>query len=91
MNKSKMPEPDPDKVLKEALTDDLPPEAEARMNRQFLNLKRTLDRPESLAESDEWPWMHGLFRKEILAVASAVMLILGAVMHFSGSQSALAH
>jgi hypothetical protein len=35
--------------------------------------------------------MHGLFRKGILAVASAVMLILGAVMHLSGSPSALAH
>ncbi len=91
MNRSNIPEPDLDKLLKQALKDNLPPEAEARMNRQFLNLKRTLDRPEGAAEADEWPWTHGLFRKEILAVASAVMLILGAVMHLSGSQSALAH
>jgi hypothetical protein len=91
MNRSNIPEPDLDKLLKEALQDDLPPEAEARMNRRFLNLKRTFDRPESMAEADEWRWMHGLFRKEILAVASAVMLILGTVMHLGGSQSALAH
>jgi hypothetical protein len=90
MNKSNIPEPDLDRLLRQALKDDLPPEAEARMNRQFLGLKRTLGRPESLTDADEWPW-HGLFRKEILAVASAVMLILGTVMHLSGSQSALAH
>jgi hypothetical protein len=91
MNRSNIPEPDLDKLLEEALKDDLPPEAEARMNRQFLDLKRTLGRPESLAEADEWLWMHGLFRKEILAFASAVLLILGVVMHLSGAQSALAH
>jgi hypothetical protein len=90
MNKMNIPEPDLDNLLKQALKDDLPPEAEARMNRQFLNLKRTLGRTENLAAADEWPW-HGLFRKEILAVASAAMIILGIVMHLSGSQSVLAH
>ncbi len=90
MNKKNKPEPDPDNLLRRTLKDDLPPEAEAKMSRQFLNLKRSLDRPESLAEEDEWPW-HGLFRKEILAIASAVMLILGLIMQLSGSQSALAH
>jgi hypothetical protein len=90
MNKPNIPEPDLDGFLKQALKDDLPPEAEARMNRQFLRIKHTLGRPESLAEAAEWPW-HGLFRKEILAFASAVMLILGAVMHLSGSESVLAH
>jgi hypothetical protein len=91
MSKMNIPGPDPDNLLKQALKDDLPPEAEAGMNRRFLNFKRTLDRPESQAEADEWPWMHGVFRKEILAVASAVMLTLGVGMHLSGSQSALAH
>jgi hypothetical protein len=86
-----IPEPDLDNLLKQALKDDLPPEAESTMNRQFLNLQRTLDRPESLTEADEWSWMRGLFRKEILALASAVMLILGVVMQLGGSQSALAH
>jgi hypothetical protein len=90
MNKSNIPEPDLDRFLKQALKDDLSPETEARMNRQFLRIKHTLGRPESLAETEEWPW-HGLFRKEILAVASAVMLIFGAVMHLSGSESVLAH
>ncbi len=91
MNRPNIPEPDLDELLKQALKDDLPLEAEARMGQQFLKLERTLDGHESLAESDEWPWMHGLFRREILAFASAVMLILGIVMQLSGSQSALAH
>jgi len=91
MNRSNIPEPDLDELLKQVLKDDLPPEAEARMGQQFLKLERTFDRLDSSAESNEWPWMHGLFRREILAFASAVMLILGIVMQLSGSQSALAH
>jgi len=89
MHRSNVPESDPDKILRQAFKDDLPPEAEARMNRQFLNLERTLGRPERLADVDEWPWT-GLFRKEVLAVASGVMLILGVVIQLSSSQSALA-
>jgi hypothetical protein len=90
MNNSNIPNPDLDCILNRALKDDLPPEAEAKMNRQFLRLKSTLGQPESLANIDEWPW-HGLFRKEILAFASAVLLILGAVMQLSSPQSALAN
>jgi hypothetical protein len=36
-------------------------------------------------------WARGAFRKDILAFASAVMLILGGVLHLTGSQSALAN
>jgi hypothetical protein len=102
MNKTKIPEPDPDNLLKQTLKDDLSPEAEARMRRQFLNLKRMLDRPEDVAERDtrtrrhvlNWPnsWLRACwaFRQEILAFASAVMLILGTVMQLGGGQSALA-
>jgi hypothetical protein len=90
MNKPNIPEPDPDNLLKQAFKDDLPPKAEARMNRQFLRLKNSIGRADSSAEADEWPW-HGLFRKEILAFTSAVLLLLGAVLQLSGPQSALAH
>ena len=90
MNKTNLPEPDLDNLLRRTLEDNVPSQAEERMNRQFLRLKRTLDRPEILDETDEWLWQ-GLFRKEVLVIASAVMLILGAVMQFGGSQSALAH
>ncbi len=91
MNRSNIPDPDLDKLLKEALKDDLPPAAEAKMNQQFLNLKHTLEHPESLTEAEEWPWMRGLFQKGILTVASAVMLILGLIMQLSGSPGALAN
>lgn len=91
MNRPTIPEPELDKLLKEALKDDLPPEAEARMHRQFLNLKRTIGRTGSRAQAAEWRWMRGLFRKETLAVVSAVMMITGVVMQLGGSQSVLAH
>jgi hypothetical protein len=90
MNKTNIPEPDLDNLLKRTFKDDLPPEAEAKMNRQFLSLEGILERTQSLAEADEWPW-HRLFRKDILAVASAAMMILGLVMQLRGSQTALAH
>lgn len=91
MNKSNTHEPDLDDLLKQTLKDDLPPEAEARMNRHFLNLKRSLDRTAHLPEPDGWLWMRGPFKKEILAIASAAMMALGLVMQLSGSQSAMAH
>ncbi len=91
MNKTNMPEPDLDSLLNRTLRDDLPPEAEARMNRQFLRFKGTLDRTERLPEPGGWIWMGGPFRKEILAAASAAMMILGLVMQLSGSPSVLAH
>ena len=91
MNKNITPEPDLDNLLKRTLKDDLPSDAEARMNRQLLRFKRTLDRTERLPEPNEWLWIRGSFRKEILAVASAAMIILGLVMQLSSSQSVLAH
>lgn len=91
MNKMNIPEPDLENLLKQTLKDDLPKETEARMNRQFLSLKQTLGRPANLAQANYQPWMQGLFRKDILAVASAAMLILGIVMQLSGSQTVLAH
>jgi len=61
------------------------------MNRQFLRFKGTLDRTERLPEPNGWIWVRGPFRKEILAAASAAMIILGLVMQLSRSPSALAH
>ena len=103
MKKTKISEPDLDNFLKQTLKDDLPPEAEARMNRSFFSLKRVINRPEGVAEPDarnrrgerrspeRWLWVRGTFGKEILAFSSAVMLALGGVMHLGGYQSALAH
>ncbi len=91
MNKTNIHEPDLDNLLKRALEDDLPPEAEARMSRQFLGLKRGLYQTEPLPQPDGWLWVRGKFRKEILAVASMAMIILGLVMQLSGSQNTLAY
>jgi len=102
MNKTNRPKPDLDKLLKQAFKDNLSPEAAAAMNRQFLELKRRLDRTENAAEGgngtrrgvvywpDRWLQTRMAFRQDIFAFASAVMLIMGVVMHLSGSQSALA-
>jgi hypothetical protein len=91
MNKTNIPEPDLDNLLKQTLKDDLPPDVEDKMNRQFLNFKRTLDRKEQIQEPNRHLWVREVFRKEILAVASAAMIILGLGMQMRGPQSALAH
>jgi hypothetical protein len=91
MNRNTISGTDPDKLLKQAFREDLPPDAEARMRRQFLNLKRNLDRPECSIEADAWSWIHRVFHKEILTLVSVVLLAMGIVMQFSGAQSALAH
>jgi hypothetical protein len=91
MNKTNMPEPDLDNLLKQTLKDDLPPAAEDKMNRQFLSFKRSLDQIERLPAPNRHLWMHEIFRKEILAVISAAMIILGLGMQLQSPQSALAH
>jgi hypothetical protein len=91
MNKAKIPGPDLDKFLKQTLRDDIPPEAEARMSRHFRRLKSTFDRTDTPVASDRRLWAHGMFRQEVLAFASAVLLIAGGVMHLGGNQSVLAH
>jgi anti-sigma factor RsiW len=48
-------------------------------------LLRRLERP------NRWLWAGVTFRKQILAFASALMLIMGVIMHFHGDQSILAH
>jgi len=87
MDKRNIPEPDLDNLLKQTLKDDLPPDATSRMKRQFLSLKRTLEQTESSAEAGISLWS---FRKEVLAFASLLVLILAGLMNFGGHQSALA-
>jgi hypothetical protein len=88
MNKTNIPDPDLNNLLKQTLKDDLPPEAETRMNRHFASLKRSLDTAEDAAGADRWMWV---FRKEALAFALLIMLILGGLIHLDGYQSALAN
>jgi len=91
MNRANPPDRDLEKLLGQTLRDDLPPDVEARMSRKFLNLKRNLEQPENLVEPDPWLWVHGTFRKGILSFISAILLILGGMLHVGGYQSVLAH
>jgi hypothetical protein len=91
MNKTNPPDRDLEKLLGQTLRDDLPPDLEARMSRQFLNLQRHLEQPENLIKHDPWLWIHGAFRKGILSFISATLLILGGVLHVGGYHSVLAH
>lgn len=95
MNERNIPDTELEKILKQAFEDDLPPEAETGMNRHFIDLKRGIE-AESTAGREKrrkrfrWLWTEA-FGKEVLAIASAFMLILGGIMHLSGNQSALAN
>ena len=80
-----------DSFLKQTLKDDMPPDAEARMYRRFRALENDLTLRAARAESRRGLWGRGIFRKEIMAFASAVLLIAGGVLHLGGNQSALAH
>jgi hypothetical protein len=91
MNKAKIPESDLDRLLSQALKDDLAPEAEARMNNQFLRFKHALVNPKPQSRSDPWLWINRPFRKEIFAAASAAIMILGLVLQLAGSQNVFAH
>jgi hypothetical protein len=93
---------DVDKLLRRVLRDDLPSEAEFRMRKRLAVLRRALESPgDSHAARSAESWRHTpvfeqwrpwrwLFRKEVLAYASAVMLAAGAVIHLGGYHSLLA-
>jgi hypothetical protein len=91
MNKRDASRPDLDSLLKQALKDDIPPGAEARMNRLFRSLKSTIKPTEPGAAPQLWMWGRTDLRGQVLAFASAVLLIGGGVLHLSGNQSVLAH
>jgi hypothetical protein len=91
MNKKDTRIDDLEALIHQTLKDDLPPNVETGMKRQFQDFKRALNRNEELSETEGWFRTRGPFRKEILAIASAAMIILGLVMQLSVSQNALAH
>ena len=90
-----------DKLLSQVLRDDLPAEAEFRMKRRLSAFRRALHASEGPrpARSGAWWYAPGfrrwralrpVFRKEVLACASAIMLAAGAVMHLGGYSNVLA-
>jgi hypothetical protein len=91
MNKTNLPAPDLDGFLKRTFMDDCPLDAEERMNRRFLELKRSLDRNESIVEQERRQWARWFFGRKSLAMVSAILLILGGALHLTSDQSVLAH
>ncbi len=102
MNKNKSNNQDIDSLLKEVLKDDLHPEAENRMKRQFIQFREKIEQQKRksrmktgmigrrLLRQETWRWAHWMLRKEILAFLSIIMIALGGFMHLSGHSSALA-
>lgn len=102
MNKEKSNNQEMDGLLKEVLKDDLPPETESRMKRQFIQFREKIEQHKRqprmnismvgrrLFRQDTWRWAHWMLKKEILAFSSIIMIALGGFMHLSGHRSALA-
>jgi hypothetical protein len=80
-----------DILVNRTLKGDLAPEVEARMNRHFLDLRRSLDMHAPKAPKGALTLsLSVIFQKRILVFASIIMLLLGGVMHLSGTKSAVA-
>ncbi len=102
MKKEKSPDFDIDELLKQSLKDDLPPEVEKSMKTQLIQLRKKMELQEreptprivkylnKLFRVERQPWMHWMLKKEILAAASLAMIVLGSMLHMSGSQNVLA-
>jgi hypothetical protein len=102
MSTDRQNEHDVDKLLKQVLKDDLPSETEFRMRKRMVVFRRALessDDPHAARSArswrfppvfEQWRLRHWVFRKEVLAYVSAVMLAAGAVIHLGGCQSLLA-
>ena len=100
MRTGRQNEHDLNKLLNQALKDDLPSETEFRMRRRLTVFRRALEASDhsQAARSAGWwrrPPMfegarHRVLAKEVLAYVSAIMLTAGAVIHLAGYQSLLA-
>lgn len=89
-------------LLKQVLKDDLPPESEKRMRRQFIQFRKKIEQSglkqrmnfsmiwRHFFRPKGWQWARWMLKKEILALSSIIMVALGAFMHISGHRSALA-
>ena len=102
MKKENRHEAEIDDLLKQVLKDDLPPEPESRMKRQFIQFRESVEKSDLRQRMDirviwrhflrlpVWQGLQWMFRKEVLALSSLIMLALGGFMHLSGHRSALA-
>ena len=102
MKKEKSPDFDIDELLKQSLKDDLPPDVEKGMKRHLIQLRKKMEQLEReptpriakylnrLFHVERQRWMHWMLNKGILAAASLAMIVLGSMLHISGSQNVLA-
>ncbi len=102
MKKEKKHKPEIDDLLRQVLKDDLPPEPESRMKREFIQFRESVEKSDLRQRMDiraiwrrffrpaAWQRVRWMFRKEVLALSSLIMLALGGFMHLSGHRSALA-
>ncbi|MBM3788895.1 MAG: hypothetical protein FJW35_00935 [Acidobacteria bacterium] len=85
--------PDIDDLLKKALGDDLPPEAETRMAARLQEFRRATEGnaiSRSAPFAPELAGGHWIFGSRLLACASAIIIMFGAALHLGGRRSVLA-
>ena len=85
-----------DDLLKQVLKDDLPLEVEGRMKAQFNQYRGKIEQDTRLSR---WGFFSGwksalrpgrTVRREVLALSSLIMIVVGAFLHVSGHRSAIA-
>lgn len=90
-----------DSLLQQTLKDDLPKDTEGVMKRQLERFRKKMEQAETLdtqARSRKFfgishlknvRWINSLFTKEVLVIVSLLMVVLGSVIHSSGSPNRL--
>jgi len=91
-----------DDLLKQTLKDDLPPELESRMKKQLMLFREKMEQPQQqrrketngalrrLFHGEGLKWMKWMFKKQVLAPASIIMVVWGGVLQITGPRSVLA-
>ncbi len=89
-------------LLKQTLKDDLPPEIESSMKKQLILFQKKLELHEQIRSEETsraqrrlfqrggLKWMKWALKKQVLAPASIIMIVLGAVLQITEPSSVLA-
>jgi hypothetical protein len=91
-----------DDLLRQTLKDDLTSELESRMKKQLILFREKMEQSGRVRRKETnralWGLIHGeglkgmkwMFKKQVLASASIIMVVLGAVLQITGPRSVLA-
>jgi hypothetical protein len=102
MSKGKPNDTPIENLLKKTFMDDLPPEVEKAMGEQLDDFRMKIEEEGSykiraghrffhkLSYLKEFQWIRLIFRKEVLVVASLLLIVLGGFLQSSGSSNRLA-